>query len=125
MDFDKAAELVTFLVSKAAGLNASKQLEVLAAIFGKGKSVGEDVCYGSVYLISPEQVANVAPAIAELTEENFLQQFDQVDSSECYGGLTNVTRESESEYAVIHFRNLKLLVEECLQFNCGILVHFW
>jgi hypothetical protein len=124
-DFDKAAELLTFLVSKAAGIEPASQLEMFGALFGVGRTVGEDVCYGAVYLVTPEQVAAVAPKILAVTEEQVLEQFDLVDASECYGGLTDVSREREGEYVAIHFRNLKLLVEECVQFNCGLLVHFW
>jgi predicted DNA-binding WGR domain protein len=124
-DFDKAAELLTFLVTRATGIEAASQLEMFGAVFGLGRGVGQDVCYGEVYLVSPEQVAAVAPKIAALTEEKLLEQFDLVDAEGCYGGLANVSREREGEYVSIHFRTLKLLVEECVQFNCGLLVHFW
>ncbi len=116
---------MTFLVSKAAKLEASSELEMFGALFGPGRAVGEDVCYGPVYLISPEQVTEATPKIARLTEEQVLEQFELVDSGECYGGLAGVTREAEGEYVAIHFRSLKLLLEECAQFNCGLLVHFW
>jgi len=125
-DFDKCAELVNFVVGHICALPPTDD-EMFQTLFGKGASLGQDVCYGPVHLIQSEAVASVADKVLAITDDQIDAAFDKLQGKfpSCLGALCDVTKERDSSYAKIHVHNLQACVREAVEFNCGLLLHYW
>ena len=124
VDFDKCAELVCFCVSRALGHEHKENgYEMFEALFPAQIKVGQDVCYGSIACVSMDE--EVARKILAVEEKQIEEVFDNGKFPICLGALCDVSKERDMEYCLIHFKNLKLFLTNCLEHKCGMLFHYW
>lgn len=127
-DFDKCGELLCHVVARAKEGKGSKALKGEPEMFGhlwQSKSVGEDVCYGPVYVVDATQVRQAHAWIAKLAPQDLEQVFDKGGFPDVLGALCDISKERDMEYCLIHFATLQALLQEATDNNCGLLLHFW
>jgi hypothetical protein len=125
VDFDKACELVCFLTARVLAMDLAKPCEMLGALLSPQEVFGDDVCYGPVSLVSAATVAAVAPRVAAIDELQLEAAMDAGGFPDVLGALCDIFKARDLEYALIHFRHLKAILNEAAVLECGLLLHFW
>ena len=132
-DLDRCGALTAYCLSRLTKIRIEDEDEMFHSVWRVQDTLGNDVCYGPVYTVRADTVASfvdivnerIGPDLSDL--RNKMDQLFQDTSvfPSVLGGLCDVRRDRDLDYAQIHVANCVCMMRHAKETGCGFLMHFW
>eukprot|EP01117_Protostelium_nocturnum_P017645 TRINITY_DN7214_c0_g2_i1.p1 TRINITY_DN7214_c0_g2~~TRINITY_DN7214_c0_g2_i1.p1 ORF type:complete len:475 (+),score=134.53 TRINITY_DN7214_c0_g2_i1:71-1495(+) len=123
---DKAGAAVEYVVALACGIAPSGSDAPLDKFLGV-KTAGEDVCYGPIYICSPDAVAKLNDKLKDINPDQAMEDFFNLKTLPKLMGSLCVNDSSlkdDTKYVLHHLRNYQIFIRGCAARKNGFLRHY-
>eukprot|EP01119_Soliformovum_irregulare_P014938 TRINITY_DN4141_c0_g1_i1.p1 TRINITY_DN4141_c0_g1~~TRINITY_DN4141_c0_g1_i1.p1 ORF type:complete len:287 (-),score=76.87 TRINITY_DN4141_c0_g1_i1:33-893(-) len=126
-DVDKTQSAIEYLIAKFKKIKIERRHQELALDeFLQVHSVGDDVCYGPIYIISAEKTKAFYDLVKDITFEDLEKTFG-FGVPEVLGGMMfeDGNQDEDLSYIWLNFNNLRFLLQNASARNNGLVRHFF